>query len=269
MEKIREFFGKLFARDSRGRVHTVDSTDVTLVCKDGHQVRTEAGLLVPDKNSDVSSDFDSEENIESAKGQARDERSLDCLLCGTTVVGKDKLKIHIGAVHMEEQLLTKLVITFPAGGAFSAICVECGEKCSSDYEKKEHILLSHPWSFLRAEVEESIVKFGTEIENSEGEAGESGEGGEGGEGGEDEEDVFVFEGEEEEEDQAVDQAVRSAQRAIVEEEVVALVELGLEGEGGEDVFVFEGEELELEQSQKDTEDSETIQFDFDTYAIQH
>ena len=169
---------------------------------------------------------------------------------------------------MSGQLLTELVITFPAGGALSAICVGCGEKCSSDYEKKEHILLSHPWSFLRAEVEESIVKFGTEIENSEGEGGESREGGEGGEGGEDEEDVFVFEGEEEEEDQAVDQAVRSAQRAIVEEEVVALVELGLEGEGGEDVFVFEGEELELEQSQKDTEDSETIQFDFDTNAIQ-
>ena len=160
MEKIRKFFGKLFARDSRGRVHTVDSTDVTLVCKDGHQVRTEAGLLVPDKNSDVSSDFDSKENIELAKGQARDEQ--------------------------------------------------------------------------------------------------------GGEDEEDEEDVFFFEGEEAEEgeeeevDQAVDQAVRSAQRAIVDKEVMALVELGLEGEGGEggeNVF-----ELELEQKDKE--------FDFDTYAIQ-
>ena len=64
-----KFFGKSFARDSRGRVHTVDSTDVTLVCKDGHQVRTEAGLLVPDKNSDVSSNFDSKENK-----TARDEQ---------------------------------------------------------------------------------------------------------------------------------------------------------------------------------------------------
>ena len=154
MEKIREFFGKLFARDSRGRVHTVDSTDVTLVCKDGHQVRTEAGLLVPDKNSDVSSDFDSKENK-----TARDEQ--------------------------------------------------------------------------------------------------------GGEDEEDEEDVFFFEGEEAEEgeeeevDQAVDQAVRTAQRAIVDKEVMALVELGLEGEGGEggeNVF-----ELELEQKDK---------LDFDTYAIQ-
>ena len=68
---------------------------------------------------------------------------------------------------MSGQLLTELVITFPAGGALSAICVGCGEKCSSDYEKKEHILLSHPWSFLRAQVEETIAKFGTEIENSE------------------------------------------------------------------------------------------------------
>ena len=155
-----KLFGKLFARDSRGRVHTVDSTDVTLVCKDGHQVRTEAGLLVPDKNSDVSSDFDSKENIELAKGQARDEQ--------------------------------------------------------------------------------------------------------GGEDEEDEEDVFFFEGEEAEEgeeeevDQAVNQAVKSAQRAIVDKEVMALVELGLEGEGGEggeNVF-----ELELEQKDKE--------FDFDTYAIQ-
>ena len=164
MEKIRKFFGKLFARDSRGRVHTVDSTDVTLVCKDGHQVRTEAGLLVPDKNSDVSSDFDSKENIELAKGQARDEQ----------------------------------------GG--------------EDEEDEE----------------------------------------------DEEEDVFFFErdeaegGEEEEVDQAVNQAVKSAQRAIVDKEVMALVELGLEGEGGEggeNVF-----ELELEQKDKE--------FDFDTYAIQ-
>ena len=154
-----KLFGKLFARDSRGRVHTVDSTDVTLVCKDGHQVRTEAGLLVPDKNSDVSSDFDSKENK-----TARDEQ--------------------------------------------------------------------------------------------------------GGEDEEDEEDVFFFEGEEAEEgeeeevDQAVDQAVRSAQRAIVDKEVMALVELGLEGEGGEG-----GENVfELELEQKDKEVSETI--DFDTYAIQ-
>ena len=132
-----------------------------------NQVQTDAGLLaplskndadVPDKNSDVSSDFDSKKNIELAKGQARDEQE--------------------------------------------------------------------------------------------------------------EEDVFFFEreeaeeGEEEKVDQAVDQAVRTAQRAIVDKEVMALVELGLEGEGGEG-----GENVfELELEQKDKEVSETI--DFDTYAIQ-
>ena len=63
--------------------------------------------------------------------------SLNCFLCGTTFEDKDELKIHIGAVHMEEQLLTELFITFTAGGALSAICVGCGEECRSDYEKKE------------------------------------------------------------------------------------------------------------------------------------
>ena len=98
--------------------------------------------------------------------------SLNCFLCGTTFEDKDELKIHIGAVHMEEQLLTEFFITFTAGGALSAICVRCGEECRSDYEKKEHILLSHPWPFLRAEVEETLATFG-----EEGEGGEVGEGG--------------------------------------------------------------------------------------------
>ena len=90
--------------------------------------------------------------------------SLNCFLCGTTFEDKDELKIHIGlqfgAVHMVEQLLTELFIPFTAGGALSAICVRCGEECRSDYEKKEHILLSHPWPFLRAEVEETLATFG-------------------------------------------------------------------------------------------------------------
>ena len=65
---------------------------------------------------------------------------------------------------VEEQLLTEMFITFP-GGALSATCVGCGKECSSDYEKKEHILLSHPWPSLRAEVEKTLAKFADHEKN--------------------------------------------------------------------------------------------------------
>ena len=58
---------------------------------------------------------------------------------------------------MEDQLLTELFLTFP-GGDLSLTCVGCGEECGSDYVKKEHILLSHPWPSLKAEVDETLSK---------------------------------------------------------------------------------------------------------------
>ena len=80
------------------------------------------------------------------------QNSFKCCECETLFIEKDDLSIHIGGVHMEEELLTLLSMVFP--GDFSA-CSVCEEKdLSSEYEKKEHILLKHPWPPLRALLEE-------------------------------------------------------------------------------------------------------------------
>ena len=125
---------------------------------------------LPHESDSENSDFESEEEVESALEDDKiSEPSLDCGQCGTTFEEKDELRIHIGEVHMEEQLLTELFLTFP-GGALSLTCVGCGEECSSDYEKREHILLSHPWPSLRAEVDETLAKISEDtkgIENTE------------------------------------------------------------------------------------------------------
>ena len=120
-----------------------------------------------DEESDSeNSDFESEQYIESAlQGKVGintgidtaegTEAGLECDQCGTKFEDKDSLKIHIGEVHMEQQLLTELFLTFP-GGTLSLTCVGCGEECGSDYEKKEHILLNHPWPSLKAQAEEIV-----------------------------------------------------------------------------------------------------------------
>ena len=124
--------------------------------------------VVPDENSDSeNSDFESEKYIESAiQGKTRVEKnphvsnlaSLECDQCGTGFEEQEGLKIHIGEVHMEQQLLTELFLTFP-GGAHSLTCVGCGEECGSDYEKREHIILSHAWPSLKAQVDEITATF--------------------------------------------------------------------------------------------------------------
>ena len=139
------------------------------------------GFVLDNDNSDSeNSDFESEKYIESAiQGKARVEKnthesvgeeeaeaSLECDQCGTSFEEKDGLKIHIGEVHMEQQLLTELFLTFP-GGAHSPTCVGCGEECGSGYEQKEHILLSHPWPSLKAQVDEIMATFSEKRAESE------------------------------------------------------------------------------------------------------
>ena len=74
-------------------------------------------------------------------------KNKKCKVCGTSFMGSEDARIHIGEVHMEEELALELLTVFP-GGIFN--CKACGEDCGSEYEKKEHILVNHPWAKLKS-----------------------------------------------------------------------------------------------------------------------
>lgn len=72
---------------------------------------------------------------------------IECEVCGTAFEKSEEVRIHIGEVHMDEDLLCELFKVFPGN---ATKCKECGDECGSEYEKKEHILLQHPWPLLKA-----------------------------------------------------------------------------------------------------------------------
>ena len=98
----------------------------------------------------------------SVMGKSADEGSnFNCAGCGTHFEERAILRVHIGEVHLgEEELEVQLSEAFP-GGTFT--CALCEEKCDSDYQMKEHIMLHHPWTSLEALVVES-EKEGCQIE---------------------------------------------------------------------------------------------------------
>ena len=94
--------------------------------------------------------------------KSADEGSnFKCAGCGTHFEERASLRVHIGEVHLEEEELeVQLSEAFP-GGTFN--CALCEEKCGSDYQMKEHIMLHHPWTSLEALVVES-EKEGSQME---------------------------------------------------------------------------------------------------------
>ena len=72
---------------------------------------------------------------------------IECQLCGTTLGDSESARIHIGEVHLEVELNSELLRIFPEG---RSSCKECDEETKSEYQKKEHILIEHPWSQLKA-----------------------------------------------------------------------------------------------------------------------
>lgn len=72
---------------------------------------------------------------------------IECELCGTTFGDSESARIHIGEVHMEAELNSELLKMFPEG---RSSCKDCDEECESQYQMKEHILIEHPWSQLKA-----------------------------------------------------------------------------------------------------------------------
>ena len=66
-----------------------------------------------------------------------------CPLCDSMFLSKEELRIHCGEVHLDSQLEAELLKIFPTDK-----CEECGQTVETEYVKKEHILVSHPWTGL-------------------------------------------------------------------------------------------------------------------------
>jgi len=77
---------------------------------------------------------------------ACEEPGFQCHLCDSMSSTKDELRIHIGEVHLEEQLESELLKIFPRGCKDK--CAKCGQRVEAEYVKKEHILTEHPWTGL-------------------------------------------------------------------------------------------------------------------------
>ena len=108
-----------------------------------------------DENKSESKSVDISDNVEKLVNEIEDlvdddeakdlASEFNCDECGTSFTEKEDMSIHIGEVHMEEELLTWLAVFFPVG---SIECSVCQEATESEYEKKEHTIIKHPWPLL-------------------------------------------------------------------------------------------------------------------------
>merc|ERR1712129_613667 len=109
-------------------------------------------------NEDIS-DFEDDEKETSFETTSKETNTqsnpgsdtMNCSQCDSSFDCKDDLKIHLGEVHMEDELLRMLGKIFPEG---SDKCADCGHEIDSEYVKQEHIMLEHAWPTLVANVEE-------------------------------------------------------------------------------------------------------------------
>ena len=99
-------------------------------------------------NNEINNEANNETNNEAKEGEevAKTDFSavVKCPTCFTEFL-TDELSIHIGEIHMEKELADQLIEIFP-DSLEGSICDKCGEVFDeSEDEKKEHILLKHPW----------------------------------------------------------------------------------------------------------------------------
>jgi uncharacterized C2H2 Zn-finger protein len=99
----------------------------------------------------VENDCDFEDSTGTRKTDVKVKR-LECPQCDTEFADNSDMRIHLGEVHMEEELCDHVLKMFPDG---SDTCSECGDVwCNEgEYVKKEHVLMEHPWPGLVRQVE--------------------------------------------------------------------------------------------------------------------
>lgn len=98
--------------------------------------------------------------------EGSEESEFKCDECVLTFETTDCVKIHIGEVHMEDELIFEVAKLFPTNFK----CSQCNEVSESEYEKKEHILLHHPWPQLL-----TVLSRDRDAQVKESENGETGE----------------------------------------------------------------------------------------------
>ena len=101
-------------------------------------------------NNETNNKANNETNNEAQEGEEAAKTDFSAVVkCPTcfTEFPTDELVIHIGEIHMEKDLADQLIEIFP-DSLEGSICDKCGEvfdESEYEYEKKEHILLKHPW----------------------------------------------------------------------------------------------------------------------------
>ena len=88
--------------------------------------------------------------------EAADLEEKTCHQCGTATT---ELTLHIAEVHLEEELEEEVRKVFAEG---VETCQKCGKTFKSEYERREHISLQHPWDRLADIVKE--VYGGEEVD---------------------------------------------------------------------------------------------------------
>ena len=154
--EIDEVFGNVItAKRAEKKKNTIDAMFRNLEMK----IQTKQSAL---KENNPQESRKCPENLEisdvdKAATPACEEPGFQCHLCDSMSSTKDELRIHIGEVHLEEQLESELLKIFPRGCKDK--CAECGQRVEAEYVKKEHILTEHPWTGLIELVEnENRVK---------------------------------------------------------------------------------------------------------------
>ena len=103
-----------------------------------------------EENNETNNKTNNETNNEAQEGEEAAKTDFSAVVkCPTcfTEFPTDELVIHIGEIHMEKDLADQLIEIFP-DSLEGSICDKCGEvfdESEYEYEKKEHILLKHPW----------------------------------------------------------------------------------------------------------------------------
>ena len=89
---------------------------------------------------------DNFEEEEKSPASAVEEPCPKCSLCDFAFSSKEVLRIHIGEVHLSKELEAQLTKIFPA--RCEGKCGQCNQVVETEYVRKEHILVSHPWTAL-------------------------------------------------------------------------------------------------------------------------
>ena len=108
---------------------------------------------------------DNFEEEEKSPASAVEEPCPKCSLCDFAFSSKEVLRIHIGEVHLSKELEAQLAKIFPA--RCEGKCGQCNQVVETEYVRKEHILVSHPWTALIKHPWTALVKLALDTKRAD------------------------------------------------------------------------------------------------------